>query len=247
MLSQKQKSIKNTIVYLFFMLLTIIAAVISDNTHYLKLTAVFMIIAAYYIYRLIRKKDSTEKPKDKLKKQLKKTEIGKKTLEKIEENSAKKKISEKKREMLYEQITNEAISYGIGIINQKEIDEINILQATKKGLTEAIKDMENKLAEKPELGIIKPDAILVDALTKIDTDGIPYKSIIHGDAISYSIACASIIAKVTRDRIMRQWDEIYSQYGFAKHKGYGTAAHIKALKEYGPCPLHRASFIKNFI
>lgn len=96
MLSQKQKSIKNTIVYLFFMLLTIIAAVISDNTHYLKLTAVFMIIAAYYIYRLIRKKDSTEKPKDKLKKQLKKTEIGKKTLEKIEENSAKKKISEKK-------------------------------------------------------------------------------------------------------------------------------------------------------
>ena len=158
-----------------------------------------------------------------------------------------KKISEKKREMLYEQITNEAISYGIGIINQKEIDEINILQATKKGLTEAIKDMENKLAEKPELGIIKPDAILVDALTKIDTDGIPYKSIIHGDAISYSIACASIIAKVTRDRIMRQWDEIYSQYGFAKHKGYGTAAHIKALKEYGPCPLHRASFIKNFI
>lgn len=165
----------------------------------------------------------------------------------IEGVNDSKKISEKKREMLYEQITNEAISYGIGIINQKEIDEINILQATKKGLTEAIKDMENKLAEKPELGIIKPDAILVDALTKIDTDGIPYKSIIHGDAISYSIACASIIAKVTRDRIMRQWDEIYSQYGFSKHKGYGTAAHIKALKEYGPCPLHRASFIKNFI
>ena len=165
----------------------------------------------------------------------------------IEGVNDSKKISEKKREMLYEQITNEAISYGIGIINQKEIDEINILQATKKGLTEAIKDMENKLAEKPELGIIKPDAILVDALTKIDTDGIPYKSIIHGDAISYSIACASIIAKVTRDRIMRQWDEIYPQYGFAKHKGYGTAAHIKAIKEYGPCTLHRASFIKNFI
>lgn len=158
-----------------------------------------------------------------------------------------KKISEKKRELLYEQITSEAISYGIGIIDQKEIDEINILQATKKGLTVAIKDMEAKLAEKPELGIVKPDAILVDALTKIDTDGIPYKSIIHGDAISYSIACASIIAKVTRDRIMRQWDEIYPQYGFAKHKGYGTAAHIKAIKEYGPCVLHRASFIKNFI
>ena len=165
----------------------------------------------------------------------------------IEGVNDSKKISEKKREMLYEQITNEAISYGIGIINQKEIDEINILQATKKGLTEAIKDMENKLAEKPELGIIKPDAILVDALTKIDTDGIPYKSIIHGDAISYSIACASIIAKVTRDRIMRQWDEIYPQYGFAKHKGYGTAAHIQAIKEYGLCPLHRLSFVKNIV
>lgn len=165
----------------------------------------------------------------------------------IEGVNDSKKISEKKREMLYEKITSEAISYGIGIISQQEIDEINILQATKKGLTEAIKDMESKLAEKSELGIIKPDAILVDALTKIDTDGIPYKSIIHGDAISYSIACASIIAKVTRDRIMRQWDEIYPQYGFAKHKGYGTAEHIKALKEYGPCALHRESFIKNFI
>ena len=165
----------------------------------------------------------------------------------IEGVNDSKKISEKKRELLYEQITNEAISFGVGIVNQKEIDEINILQATKKGLTEAIKDMEQKLALKPELGIVKPDAILVDALTKIDTDGIPYKSIIHGDAVSYSIACASIIAKVTRDRIMRQWDEVYPQYGFAKHKGYGTAMHIKAIKEYGPCPLHRNSFIKNFV
>ena len=165
----------------------------------------------------------------------------------IEGVNDSKKISEKKRELLYEQIISEAISYGIGIIDQKEIDEINILQSTKKGLTIAIKDMEVKLVEKPELGITKPDAILVDALTKIDTDGIPYKSIIHGDAISYSIACASIIAKVTRDKIMRQWDEIYPQYGFAKHKGYGTAAHIKAIKEHGPCGLHRASFIKNFV
>ena len=81
----------------------------------------------------------------------------------------------------------------------------------------------------------------------IYTDGIPYKSIIHGDAISYSIACASIIAKVTRDRIMRQWDEVYPQYGFAKHKGYGTAAHINAIKEYGLCPLHRRSFTKKFV
>lgn len=165
----------------------------------------------------------------------------------IEGVNDSKKIAEKKREKLYELITEEAISYGVGIIGQKEIDEINILQATKKGLTMAIKDMEEKLKEKPELEITKPDAILVDALTKIDTDGIPYKSIIHGDAISYSIACSSIIAKVTRDRIMRQWDEVYPQYGFIKHKGYGTAAHIQAIKEYGLCPLHRRSFTKNFV
>lgn len=165
----------------------------------------------------------------------------------IEGVNDSKKISEKKREKLYELIIEEAISYGVGIVGQKEIDEINILQATKKGLTMAIKDMEEKLKQKPELGIIKPDAILVDALTKIDTDGIPYKSIIHGDAISYSIACSSIIAKVTRDRIMRQWDEVYPQYGFAKHKGYGTLVHITAIKEYGLCPLHRRSFTKNFI
>lgn len=165
----------------------------------------------------------------------------------IEGVNDSKKIAEKKRERLYDLITEEAISYGVGIIGQKEIDEINILQATKKGLTMAIKEMEEKLKEKPKLGIIKPDAILVDALTKIDTDGIPYKSIIHGDAISYSISCASIIAKVTRDRIMRQWDEVYPQYGFIKHKGYGTAAHIQAIKEYGLCPLHRRSFTKNFV
>lgn len=165
----------------------------------------------------------------------------------IEGVNDSKKIAEKKREKLYDLITEEAISYGVGIIGQKEIDEINILQATKKGLTMAIKDMEEKLKEKQELGIIKPDAILVDALTKIDTDGIPYKSIVHGDAISYSISCASIIAKVTRDRMMRQWDEVYPQYGFSKHKGYGTAAHIQAIKEYGLCPLHRRSFTKNFV
>ena len=165
----------------------------------------------------------------------------------IEGVNDSKKIAEKKREKLYELITEEAISYGVGIIGQNEIDEINILQATKKGLTMAIKDMEEKLKEKPELGIAKPDAILVDALTKIDTDGIPYKSIVHGDAISYSISCASIIAKVTRDRIMRQWNEVYPQYGFEKHKGYGTAAHIQAIKEYGLCPLHRRSFTKNFM
>ncbi len=164
----------------------------------------------------------------------------------IEGVNDSKKVSEKKREKLYDLILEEALGYGVGIIDQKEIDEINILNATKEGLTRAIKELEKDLKEKNGK-LTKPDVIFVDALTKIDTDNIPYKSIIHGDAISYSIAAASIIAKVTRDRIMRQWDEIYPQYGFAKHKGYGTAAHIQAIKEYGICPLHRLSFVKNFI
>ena len=164
----------------------------------------------------------------------------------IEGVNDSKKVSEKKRERLYEEIINEAIAYGVGIISQEEIDRINILNATKEGLTLAIKEMENDLKEKNR-GFEKPEIILVDALTKIDTDHIPYKSIIKGDAKSYSIAAASIIAKVTRDRIMRQLDEMYPMYGFAKHKGYGTAAHIAAIKEYGLCPLHRRSFVKNII
>ena len=154
----------------------------------------------------------------------------------IEGGNDSKKVSEKKREVLYEQITNEAIAWGVGIIDQKEIDEINILNATKKGLTESIKELK-----------VKPDIILVDALRDINTCNIPYTSIIKGDAKCYSIAAASIIAKVTRDRIMRQWDEIYPMYGFEKHKGYGTSAHIQAINEYGLCPLHRLSFVKNII
>lgn len=154
----------------------------------------------------------------------------------IEGVNDSKKISESKREKLYEKIIEEAISYGVGIIDQKEIDEINILNATKKGLTASLKELS-----------IKPDIILVDALTGIDTLQIPYQSIIKGDAKAYSISAASIIAKVTRDRIMRQWDEIYPEYQFAKHKGYGTAAHIASIKEYGICPIHRLSFVKNFI
>lgn len=164
----------------------------------------------------------------------------------IEGVNDSKKVSEKKREKLYEQILEEAIAYGVGIISQEEIDRINILNATKEGLTMAIKEMEKDLKEK-QRGFEKPEIILVDALTKIDTDGISYKSIIKGDAKSYSIAAASIIAKVTRDRIMRQWDEVYPMYGFEKHKGYGTAAHIAAIKEYGLCPLHRRSFVKNIV
>ena len=154
----------------------------------------------------------------------------------IEGVNDSKKVSEKKREKLYDLILEEAISYGVGIIGQDEIDEINILNATKKGLTMSLKEL-----------IQKPDLIIVDALTHIDTLGIPYESIIKGDAKCYSISAASIIAKVTRDRIMREWDKIYPQYGFIQHKGYGTSAHINAIKEYGPCPLHRKSFIKNFV
>lgn len=164
----------------------------------------------------------------------------------IEGVNDSKKVSEKKREKLYEEIINECIAYGVGIINQEEIDKINILNATKEGLTKAIKEMENNLKEKNQK-IEKPEIILVDALTKIDTDHIPYRSIIKGDSKSYSIAAASIIAKVTRDRIMRQWDEVYPMYGFAKHKGYGTAAHMEAIREYGLCPLHRRSFVKNIV
>ena len=154
----------------------------------------------------------------------------------IEGVNDSKKVTESRREKLYDIILDEAISYGIGIIHQEEIDEINILQATKKGLHEAVQKMD-----------IKPNVILVDALTGIDTLGIPYKSIIKGDAKSYSIAAASIIAKATRDRIMREWDKIYPEYGFAGHKGYGTAKHIEAIKKYGLTPIHRKTFCKNFV
>ena len=154
----------------------------------------------------------------------------------IEGVNDSKKVSEKKREKLYELIIEEAISYSVGIVDQTEIDRLNILNATKAGLTEAVRTLK-----------VKPELILVDALTNIDTCGVPYQSIIKGDAKSYSIAAASIIAKVTRDRIMREWDKVYPQYGFERHKGYGTAAHISAIKENGLCPLHRLSFVKNII
>ena len=147
-----------------------------------------------------------------------------------------KKLSAKKRNELYDVIMEKAVSVGIGMASHERIDEINILNATKLGVKKAIEGLE-----------VKPDLILIDALTHIETHGIPYKSIIKGDAKEYSIAAASIIAKVTRDRMMLEWDKVFPEYGFAKHKGYGTAAHIQALKEYGPCMLHRRSFIKNFI
>ena len=154
----------------------------------------------------------------------------------IEGVNDSKKVSEKKRELLYDKILDEAISYSVAIIGQDVIDEINILNATKKGVTSVVEGLD-----------VKPNLIVIDALEHIDTKGIPYESIIKGDAKCYSIAAASIVAKVTRDRIMREWDEIYPQYGFAKHKGYGTADHISAIKEYGLCPIHRRTFTKNFV
>lgn len=154
----------------------------------------------------------------------------------IEGVNDSKKVSEKKREKLYDIIIEEAISYSVAIIGQDVIDEINILNATKQGVTKVVEGLD-----------LKPDLIVVDALEHIDTKGIPYDSIIKGDAKCYNIAAASILAKVTRDRIMREWDEIYPQYGFVAHKGYGTAKHIQAIKEYGLCPIHRRSFTKNFV
>lgn len=154
----------------------------------------------------------------------------------IEGINDSKKVSEKKREKLYDNIIQEAISYSVAIIGQDVIDDINILNATKHGLTQVVEGFN-----------VKPDLILVDALNHIDTKGIPYESIIKGDAKCYNIAAASIIAKVTRDRIMREWDNIYPQYGFIQHKGYGTAKHIAAIKEYGLSPIHRRSFTKKFI
>ena len=146
-----------------------------------------------------------------------------------------KKLSEKKRDELFDVIKEEALSYGIGIVSPERIDEINILQATYEAMRTAI----HKLS-------VTPDILLNDAVTipMVDIKQVP---IIKGDAKSQSIAAASIVAKVTRDHLMEEYDKLYPEYGFAKHKGYGTAAHIKAIKEYGPCPIHRRTFIKNFI
>ena len=159
---------------------------------------------------------------------------------KLEWVNDSKKVTEKRREILYDRITEEALAWGVGIISEKEIDELNNLNATKKGLHLALGEVIEKLKQ-------KPDIVIVDALREIDTFEIPYQSIIKGDATCYSISCASILAKVTRDRIMREWNEVYPMYDFEKNKGYGTAEHIKALKQYGPCPIHRRTFIKHFV
>ena len=146
-----------------------------------------------------------------------------------------KQLSEKKREELYEEIMDKAVAAEVGYASPARIDEINILQATYEAMREAV-------AKLP----IKPQILLNDAVT-IPGISIPQVPIIKGDAKSISIAAASIVAKVTRDRLMREYDKIMPQYGFASNKGYGSGAHIEALKKYGPTPIHRRSFIHNVL
>lgn len=145
-----------------------------------------------------------------------------------------KKLSEKKREELYQEICARAVTYGIGMADAARIDEINILQATYEAMRQAVAALDPQ-----------PDLLLNDAVT---IPGLPMRQvpIIKGDAKSLSIACASILAKVTRDRMMKEMDEKYPGYGFARHKGYGCREHIETIKKLGPCPIHRRSFIKNF-
>ncbi|MBQ7781855.1 MAG: ribonuclease HII [Lachnospiraceae bacterium] len=146
-----------------------------------------------------------------------------------------KQLSEKKREELYDVIMEKAVATGIGYASPERIDEINILQATYEAMRAAISNL-----------AVKPDILLNDAVTIPDVD-IKQVPIIKGDAKSVSIAAASIIAKVTRDRLMVEYDSIFPEYGFASNKGYGAAVHIEALKKYGPTPIHRRSFIGNFV
>ncbi len=145
-----------------------------------------------------------------------------------------KKLSVKKREELYDKIVGTAIAYSIVEIDEKKIDEINILQATKLGMKKAVESLS-----------VTPDIVLIDAV-KIDT-ALLQDNIIRGDSLSYNIASASILAKVHRDRLMEKLDKKYPEYGFAKHKGYGTKAHIEALKKYGKCKIHRDTYIKKFV
>jgi ribonuclease HII len=144
-----------------------------------------------------------------------------------------KKLSESRREKVFEEIMEHALYVGIGEVSPAEIDEINILQATRKAMRAAAAD-------------IPADIFLIDAVTGLGLKGkeVP---IIKGDASSYSIAAASIVAKVTRDRQMAELDKLFPEYGFARNKGYGTREHIEALKRFGPCPIHRRSFIGHFV
>lgn len=153
----------------------------------------------------------------------------------IEGINDSKKLSAAKREYLSEKIKEEAVAYSFGAATPEEIDDINILQATYRAMAKAIEGLKTK-----------PDFVLADAVT-IPHINVPQKGIIHGDARSISIGAASIIAKVERDSMMSAYEEVYPGYGFDRNKGYGSAEHIEALKKLGPCPIHRKSFIKNFV
>lgn len=146
-----------------------------------------------------------------------------------------KQLSEKKREELYDVIREEAVAWAVGIVGPERIDEINILQATYEAMRQAIQKLQ-----------VQPDILLNDAVT-IPQIPIPQVPIIKGDAKSLSIGAASILAKVTRDRMMIEYDKEYPEYGFASHKGYGAKTHIESIKKNGPCAIHRKSFIKNFV
>ena len=146
-----------------------------------------------------------------------------------------KQLSEKKREELFKNIKDNALAIGVGIVSAEKIDEINIYEATKVAMKEAINNLNHDY-----------DLILTDAM-KLSNQKVEVVDIIKGDAKALPIAAASIVAKVTRDRMMVAYDEIYPEYGFSKNKGYGTAEHIAALKKYGPCPIHRKTFIKGIL
>lgn len=146
-----------------------------------------------------------------------------------------KKLTEKKREALYDIIMEQALSYGIAMATEQEIDEINILQATFLAMKRAVEALP-----------MKPDFVLIDGNREPDLGDIPLKTIVKGDSRSANIAAASILAKVTRDRYMMELDGEYPQYNFAIHKGYGTQKHYEALREFGPCPAHRRTFLKKF-
>ena len=148
-----------------------------------------------------------------------------------------KQLSAKRRDELFDEIKQKAIAYGIGIVSQGRIDDINILQATYEAMREAI----GRMSEKQN-----PDLLLVDAVHIPDVD-IKQVGIVKGDAKSVSIAAARILAKVTRDRFMVEMDKLYPEYGFASHKGYGSKSHIEAIKKHGASPIHRQTFIKNFV
>ena len=146
-----------------------------------------------------------------------------------------KKLSEKRREELFVRIQKEALAWSVGIAGPERIDEINILQATYEAMRKAIQGLPQK-----------PDLLLNDAVTIPDVE-IVQIPIVKGDAKSLSIAAASILAKVTRDHMMMEYDKIYPEYGFGKHKGYGTAAHMEAIRRFGPCPIQRRTFIKKIV